>query len=478
MKFSEVNLTPKQSLLLHPDNYATEILCGGAAGGGKSLLLRIIAIYYSLQIPYLQTYLFRKNYNDLRTNHLEGEAGFISLLSELTDSGNAKINFSEMTIKFNNGSNIYLRHLDTEKAKYNLQGAEIGLLLIDEATMISSTQYEFLRSRCRMGSTKVPDKFQHLFPRIIASSNPGNISHNYFKAEFIDIQPEFEIDRMPPEKGGFYRQYVPFSLDDNPHIDEDYENALYGLGDEELIKAMRYGSWDIAQGSALADVWDRDKDVISPFRIPESWNVTRGMDWGTSKPYAVLWIAESNGEEFQDDDGNIRYFPKGTKIIINELYGMKHGKPNTGTDELPSVVAKNIKEIENNSSLLKHLKVKAGPADRSMWSERDGRGGFLIDYFKKEGVRFEPSYKASGSRIGGLNAIRTRLRNNKISGEAGLYIFQNCIHCIRTLPTIPRDTKNFEDVDTNAEDHCYDVIRYNLFQKKVEYKTFDRFKRA
>ena len=52
---------------------ATEIFFGGAAGGGKSHLLRAIALMYCLHIPGVQVYLFRRVSGDLTKNHMSAE---------------------------------------------------------------------------------------------------------------------------------------------------------------------------------------------------------------------------------------------------------------------------------------------------------------------------------------------------------------------------------------------------------------------
>ena len=46
--------------------------------------------------------------------------------------------------------------------------------------------------------------------------------------------------------------------------------------------------------------------------------------------------------------------------------------------------------------------------------------------------------------------------------EPGLFFFDTCRHLIRTLPTLPRDSKKPEDVDTQSEDHAFDAVRYRL----------------
>ena len=70
----DLALHPKQGMALLTD--ANELGYGGAAGGGKSHLGRASAIYFSYAIPGLQTYLFRRQHNELVKNHMMGPTSF------------------------------------------------------------------------------------------------------------------------------------------------------------------------------------------------------------------------------------------------------------------------------------------------------------------------------------------------------------------------------------------------------------------
>ena len=48
----------------------------------------------------------------------------------------------------------------------------------------------------------------------------------------------------------------------------------------------------------------------------------------------------------------------------------------------------------------------------------------------------------------------------------GIFIFENCTQWVRTVPVLPRDSKDMEDVDTNAEDHIADETRYRVLAAK------------
>src|SRR5882757_9874844 len=106
----DVHLHDKQQLAF--DSLATEILYGGAAGPGKSHLMRVAAIVWCSAIPGLQVYLFRRIREDLYKNHVDGPKGFRSLLGIWVYAGWARFVGDE--IRFWNGSTIYLCHCKSE----------------------------------------------------------------------------------------------------------------------------------------------------------------------------------------------------------------------------------------------------------------------------------------------------------------------------------------------------------------------------
>lgn len=437
---------------------ATEILFGGAAGGGKSHLMRIAAINYCYQIPNLQVYLFRRLSDDLAKNHMEGVSGFPSLLSDFVFSRHVKIKYHPTTISFWNGSKIFLNHCQYEKDVYKYQGAEIHLLLIDELTHFSDSIYRYLRGRCRLGGLIIPELFKGMFPRIICGSNPGGIGHNFVKKTFIDNALPFEIVKMDKKNGGMLRQFIPAKLEDNPTMlinDPDYEDKLEGLGDPALVKAMRDGDWNIVSGGAFDDVWKNDVHIIKPFDIPGGWYIDRAFDWGSSKPFSVLWFAESDGETMPDNEV---YYPKGTIFVINEWYGCKEDESNKGLYLDSFEVSTGITRREDEMDYF----VSPGPADSAIYSIIDGNS--IADKMEDAGVYWEHCSKGAGSRVIGLETVRGYLKNSVENPleSPGLYMFNRCTNLIKNIPVLPRDPKKQDDVDTGAEDHDYDALRYRL----------------
>lgn len=460
----DLKLQPKQTLAYTTP--ATELLYGGAAGGGKSHLMRVALISWCMEIPGLQCYLFRRKSPDLTKNHMEGPSSFPVLTGEFVVSKHVKIVFSpQIKIEFWNGSAIHLCHCQHEKDVYNYQGAEIHVLALDELTHFSEKIYRYLRGRVRMVGIKLPEKFKNLFPRIIAGSNPGGVGHNWVKGTFVDVAPYGQITKMPKEEGGFKRQYIPAVLSDNPALidaDPEYEARLDGLGSPELVKAMKNGDWDIVAGGALDDVWRKDKHEITPFDIPVGWHIDRSFDWGSSKPFSVCWWAESDGEALPDG----RCWPKGTLFQIGEWYGCKE-KANEGLKLTNSEIGNGIREREIAMGI--HERALPGPADRSIFdvsAEGDSIAQKIDLAYGK--ICFIPCDKGPGSRVSGLELLRGRLKAGQKwpMEEPGIFFFEQCRHSIRTLPTLPRDENRPDDVDSDSEDHAYDAIRYRSSMKK------------
>ncbi len=260
------------------------------------------------------------------------------------------------------------------------------------------------------------------------------------------------------------RQYIPALLSDNPSQDPEYENQLRGLGNPELVKAMLEGSWDIDMGSMFGDLWDRRCHVIEPFEIPSSWRIDRAFDWGSSKPFAALWFAESDGTEYTLVDGTKCQTVKGDVFLIAEWYGW-NGNVNEGSKMLATDIARGIKEKEQAMG----YRVCSGPADNSIFDTQNGV--CIADDMQRVGIRWERSDKSAGSRINGWERIRKYLKGSIPQDglpreNQGLFIFSTCKHSIRTLPSLPRDERKPDDVNTDAEDHIGDAVRYRINQKR------------
>ncbi len=444
-----LELHPKQSLAFQSD--ATEILYGGAAGGGKSHLMRCCAIAWAVDIPGIQIYLFRRTYPDLWKNHMEGPSSFPALLGEWISSGFVKLNLGDSQVIFGNGSKIHLCHCQNEKDVFKYQGAEIHALLIDELTHFSEKIYRFLRGRCRLGafSNSIPEKWVGQFPRIMAGANPGGIGHHFVKATFIDGVVPLVKRKMDKREGGMVRQYIPARLDDNPTMDDGYADKLSGLGNEALVRAMLDGDWEIVAGAYFTE-FSRDKHVIKPFSIPVHWTRYRAFDWGSAKPFACYWIAVS--------DGTVGGYPHGALIVYREYYGMKDGEPNKGLKLPADRVANEIKRRDGKETTEQS---GWGVADPAIFAE-DG-GPSIAETMRKEGVRWR---SADNKRKAGWEQVRIRL-NGDDDDVPLLYVFETCVHLIRTLPALQHDDHDPEDVDSDQEDHGPDALRYGCMARPI-----------
>lgn len=477
----DVEFTAKQSKAL--ESIATEILYGGAAGGGKSYFMRALAIILCGLIPGLNVYLFRRIREDLIKNHIEGTGGFPAMLAPLIVSGHVKI--VEDEIRFWNGSKIFLCHCKDEKDRFKYLGAEIHVLLIDELTMFTEVIYRFLRGRLRAPNLDIPqwaiDFFQEKFgvnlpakiPMALCGSNPGNIGHGWVKAAFIDNSQPFEVRRMSKPEGGMLRQYIPARLEDNPHIDaEDYEGKLSGLGTKELVRAMRYGDWSIVAGAFFDNIRE-DKHKLPGFEPPKHWTRFRSMDWGSAKPFSVGWwcIAEAEWVKFRD--GTERMLPQGALVRYREWYGVKRDedgqvKANTGLRLSAEAVGRGIKEREQGEVIDETM----SRADPSLWKE-DGGPSNAERMLKCDprnpdaivGPRFQP---ADNTRATGWQQMYSRLDWEDVDeGEPMLFVTEDCRDWWRTVPLLQHDENRMEDVDSDMEDHAGDDCRYACMGRPV-----------
>lgn len=454
-----LHLHPRQGVAFQTE--ATETLYGGAAGGGKSHLIRIAAIIWCAAIGGLQVYLFRRIRDDLIKNHMEGPKGFRSLLALWVNCGLVKI--VEDEIRFWNGSKIYLCHCKDEKDIYKYQGAEIHVLLIDELTHFTETMYRFLRNRVRMVGIELPQAYTGRFPRILCGANPGNIGHLWVKRTFIDGVEAMQLRRMQAAEGGMLRQYIRARLEDNPSMAEDdpgYEERLEGLGSESLVKAMRWGDWDVIEG-AFFDCWEPRRHVLRPFEIPEHWARGRSGDWGSAKPFSFGWWAVVS-DDFKTPDGV--WLPRGCLVRYRELYGAKKDEqgvsiPNVGLKWFAYKVGEELEKIESQLG----PRPSDGVLDPAAFAE-DGGPSHAEEIARGSGdkIFFRP---ADNKRVpgrgamGGWDQMRMRLAGDE-DGRPMAACFSTCVDSIRTIPALQHDKNKPEDLDSDMEDHAGDDWRY------------------
>ena len=292
------------------------------------------------------------------------------------------------------------------------------------------------------------------------TGNPGGVGGWWIKKMYIDpsdfnkpfaatdvesgqqlLYPEgHEKARQPL----FYRKFIPARLTDNPYLMQDgrYEAMLRSLPEVER-KRLLEGDWDVAEGAAFPE-FSKEKHVVEPFEVPTNWPRIRAADYGYASPSCVLWGAI-------DWDNNI--------WIYRELYVTK----NTADQ-----FARKVLELEHGEY------INYGVLDSSTWAKRGDVGPSIAETMIQNGCRWRPSDRSPKSRISGKLEIHKRLKVN--DEEPGIRIFKTCRNLIRTLGSLPTDDKNPEDVDTNAEDHAYDALRYGCMSRPTHPKYAERFR--
>jgi len=122
-------------------------------------------------------------------------------------------------------------------------------------------------------------------------------------------------------------------------------------------------------------------------------------------------------------------------------------------------------------------RVIPGPADTNIFTEENGTS--LANEMSKpvrlsngkmvRGIQWTRADKRPGSRKMGWKAMVERFENAKptetnfVREKPGLFVFgEHCPQFLRTVPILPRDEKDMDDVDTDAEDHIGDTARYRV----------------
>ena len=338
--------------------------------------------------------------------------------------------------------------------------------------------YRKMMSCSRSSNPDVPRKYR-------ATCNPYGVGHNWVKRRF----------RLPAWRGRIIKDAVdvenqaePFRVALHGNItenrillnaDPDYVSRLRASArNNSEMRAWLHGDWDIVAGGMFDDVWEPKKQVVDPFPIPTSWRIDRSFDWGSSRPFSVGWWAESDGSTVTLPSGGVLHTVRGDLFRIHEWYGCDPKEPNTGLRMTATKVAQGIKLREDAllSNRMIARPVSPGPADTSIWDAEPGVPSIAAD-MERNGIAWLKADKSPGSRKQGWLQLRKRLEDAARRApreEPGLFIFTSCHNWLNLVPVLPRDDKDLDDVDTDAEDHLGDETRYRvrLARKTVKHGVF------
>jgi hypothetical protein len=242
-----IDLLPNQTkafdVLTDPKfNHVTELLYGGGAGGGKSMLGCIWLINQCLVYPKTRWLIGRRALTTLKETTLNS-------FFEVASMGGVKYRYIENKgIVFPNGSKILLKDLayyPSDPEYTELGSLEITGAFVDECNQITEKCWNILKSRIRY---KLDEN--SLVPKILGTCNP---TQNWIYDRFY---LPFKEDRIDKNK-----MFIQSLVDDNYKISKYYIDNLNDL-DEMSRERLRLGNWDYLDVSDLwAYAFKRDKHL-------------------------------------------------------------------------------------------------------------------------------------------------------------------------------------------------------------------------
>ena len=444
-----------------------EALLEGPRGGGKTdvLLMDFLRDTGRGLGAEWRGILFRQSYPQLADLITKSKKWFPQIFPS------AKFNEQRTTWTFAGGESLRFTYVQREDDYWNYHGSSYPWIGFEELTTWANPRcYTVMFSLCRSAVKAVPS-------RIRATTNPYGPGHNWTKARFqLPVGSGRVVGKIVKTEGEEDRVAIHSGLHENRvllHADPSYISRVRGAARNPAeLAAWIEGSWDIVAGGMIDDIWDPTIHVVDDFEIPRSWRIDRSFDWGSSKPYSVGWWARSDGSDIIWPDKRRAPTVPGDLFRVGELYGW-NGSPNEGLRSTAGDVAREIKRYEENRFPARN--VRPGPADSSIFDVQNGMS--VAKDMESLGIRWTRAHKGPGSRKNGWERLRTMLGHALPNGdstpreEPGLFVAESCRHFIRTVPVLPRDDRDLDDVNTEAEDHVGDETRYRIYRSASGFVT-------
>jgi phage terminase large subunit len=416
------------------DSQAKYRLFGGAAGPGKTKALLLEAIFQANRYPSVDTLLLRRTFPELEK----------SLLTQFRRDVPRDLykgyNDSKHVVTWHNGSTTHFGYSASENDIYQSQGAEFLFIGIDELTLFTLGQWQFLTSRNRTSCKRAE-------PCMAGATNPGNIGHAWVKALWVDQRPAPGMDRPEQYDPNDYA-FIRATLADNPIYKDDagYHKTLEALP-RHLRQAFLNGDWNVYAGQYF-DLFDLRPHTAraEQLALEPWWPRWISIDWGFEHPSAVYW------HPARPDGAVVTY----REFVANHLSPRMLAQAIAERTALPPEDAayRGLPGYSAAPSVERIGEIYLSPDAFARRTSDSTIAEQLGDVLAQNGLpRPAP---ADDDRVGGWMMLYQLL-------EQGHWIIaDNCMRLIECIPTLTRDPANVEDVLKADGDDPADSVRYGL----------------
>jgi hypothetical protein len=433
-------------------------LFGGAAGPGKTKALLWEAIRQANAYARVDTLLLRRTFPEL-------ESSLINYFRrDVPRDLYRSYNESKHTVTWRNGSTTRFGYSAGENDIYQYQGAEFLFIGIDELTLFTLGQWQFLTSRNR--SPRADAK-----PNMAGATNPGNIGHAWVKALWIDQRAAPGMERPEQYDPSDYA-FIRATLEDNPIYRDDagYRKTLDALP-RHLRQAFLLGDWNVFAGQYF-DVFDLRRHTARPeaLGIEPWWPRWISIDWGFEHPSAVYWhAARPDGavvtyREFVANHLSPRML--GQAIAERSVGNHPRDASFVGQGSGPRAWAALVYPEPRMGAHLKNWNATGNPNTEHITEIYLSPDAFarrssemtiaeqLGDVLAQNGL--PRPIPADDDRVGGWMLLYQMLESDQ------WVIADNCVRLIECMPTLTRDPAYVEDVLKSSGDDPADSARYGL----------------
>ena len=330
---AKLTKTQGQAIKYLFDNNTTEILYGGAAGGGKSFIGCAWIILLCIKYPKTRYLIGRSKLDTLKKTTLNTFFEVCSLYN-IKSGQHYTFNGSTNIITFFNGSEVILKDLFLYPSDRNfdsLGSLEITGAFIDECNQITEKAKNIVASRIRYKL----DEY-NIIPKMFLSCNPAK---NWVYTEYY--RPS-KTNTLPP-----YKKFIQALVDDNKFVSKHYKGQLEKL-DRLSKERLLYGNWEYDASEDNLIEYNSILNLFSQTGLDGSKYITCDVArFGNDKSVVMLW----NGLTVT----NIKTFDTNT---ITEL-----------------------------ADYIKTLQQKEGVNTNNILADEDGLGGGLIDILRIKGFQ-------------------------------------------------------------------------------------------